>query len=220
MFICTNALDFIYFHSARYRRGPWIGRWRIGNSPTLELWWGCHSFTWYWWQRRPGQSILPNSLRGSRQRSAGMDALWGPRNQIPAYFPPFWWCPQQGPWSDDGHYHSESYTSEYLWQWEDFQPHVWVLQPIGTGSSTSFRAAADWTELHRCGETKGNHNQRSWMDQDSPTPIKCRYVRYWSIGLDPGSLHHSSIQIVVGRVERTSVLYIGSDIPRHDRPQV
>jgi len=54
-----------------------------------------------------------------------------------------------------------NYTSELLRQWENFQHHLQVLQSIGTSSSTGLWTAADCTLLCRCGEAKGDHNQRS-----------------------------------------------------------
>ena len=58
------------------------------------------------------------------------------------------------------------------------------------------------------------------MDQNSPTPTKCRYIRYRPLGLDPSSLHHSGVQTMVGRMEGAFVLQIGSHILWYDRLRV
>jgi len=100
------------------------------------------------------------------------------------------------------------------------QSHLWVLQSIDIGSSTGLWTAADCTLLRRCGEAKGDHNQRSWVDQNSSTTTKCRYVRHWFISLDPSSLHFPGIQTMVGGVERAPILLISPYIPWYDWLQV
>jgi len=57
------------------------------------------------------------------------------------------------------------------------------------------------------------------VDLNSSALARCRYDRYWSIGLSSSPFHHSVIQTVVGRVERASVQGNGSFVPQHDQSQ-
>ena len=124
-------------------------------------------------------------------------------------------------------------TMTWWWQLLLQEPCQWISLAVGILPTPPMNSithrhwlvnwlltAADWTLLCRCGEAKRDYNQRSWVDKNSSASAKCRYAGHWFVSMDPSPFHHSDVQAVVGRVEGTPVLHIGSDISRHDRPQV